>query len=370
MMNNSFMVSVIIVTLNGLDYLKKCLPPLQMQTYPKDKFEVIVVDNGSSDGTIQYLKRDYPNIVVIENENNEGFAKPNNQAAKVAKGKFLALLNNDMVVKENWIEELLATQTRTGAECVAGMILNRDQSIDYSEGKIDCYGYGYHFHERVAEEKEVFYACGGSLLINRDIYLAVGGLDEDFYLYYEDTDLCWRLWLLGYRIVFSPKAQSIHKHNGTAGAFSKLQIDLYADRNHLCMLYKNYEEQHVYKFLFGAMMLRFLKLMEILRIDNLPAEKTILKPLTFTDKLKKLMTYSRIFVRLLRKIDRLIVQILTIVGFLYFLPVMKKKRQQLQLQRKRTDAEIMTKFHVNPNYFSRSQYQILNKYIDEWRIQG
>jgi hypothetical protein len=149
-----------------------------------------------------------------------------------------------------------------------------------------------------------------------------------------------------------------------------LQIDLYADRNHLCMLYKNYEDQHVYKFLFGAMMLRFLKLMEILRIDNLPEEKIILKPLTFTDRVKKSMSFSRIFIRLLRKTDRLIAQILTIVGFLYLLPVMQKKRQQLQLQRKRTDAEIMEKFHVNPSYFSRSQYQKLNKYIDEWRIQG
>ncbi|MBU2699027.1 GT2 family glycosyltransferase [Sporomusaceae bacterium BoRhaA] len=370
MMNNSVMVSVIIVTFNGLDHLKECLPPLQMQTYPKDKFEVIVVDNGSSDGTIQYLKENYSNIVVIENRNNEGFAKPNNQAANVAKGKFLALLNNDMVVKEDWIEQLLATQTRTGAEGVAGMILNRDKSIEYSEGKIDCYGYSYHFHDRVAEEKEVFYACGGSLLINRNIYLSVGGLDEDFYLYYEDTDLCWRLWLLGYRVVFSPKAQSIHKHSATAGTFSRLQIDLYAERNHLCMLYKNYDEHHVYKFLFGAIMLRFLKIMEILRIDNLSEEKIILKPLSFTERVKKLITYSKIIVRLLRKMDRLVTQILTIASFLYLFPVMRKKRQELQMQRKRTDVEIMEKFHVNSSYFIRSQYKVLDKYIESWRTQG
>lgn len=364
------MVSVIIVTLNGLDHLKKCLPPLQRQTYSADKIEVIVVDNGSNDGTVQYLKKHYPNIIMIENQDNEGFAKPNNQAANVAKGKFLALLNNDMIVKEDWIEELLATQTRTGAECVAGMILNRDGNIDYSEGKIDCYGYSYHFHERVVEEKEIFYACGGALFINRDIYLAIGGLDEDFYLYYEDTDLCWRLWLLGYHIVFSPKAQSIHKHKGTAGAFSKLQIDLYANRNHLCMLYKNYEDHNVYKFLFGAVMLRFLKLMEILRIENLPQEKIILKSLTFSDRVKKWIAYPRIMIRLLRKMDQLIAQILTIVGFLYFLPVMRKKRQDLQFRRKRTDKEIMEKFHVNPSYFIRSQYKVLDKYIEDWRTRG
>lgn len=371
--NNSLIVSVIIVNFNGLDFLKRCLPALQKQTFPQDKFEVIVVDNASNDGTINYLKKSYPNVIVIENQNNEGFAKPNNQAANVAKGKFLALLNNDMVVKENWIEELLATQMRTGTECVAGTILKCDGSIDYSEGKIDCYGYSYHFHDKVVEEKEIFYACGGALLINRDIYLAVGGLDEDFYLYYEDVDLCWRLWLLGYHVVVSPNAQCIHKNNGTAGTFSKFQIKLYAKRNHLCMLYKNYETNNMYKFLLGAIMLSFLKFIEILRIDNfdnLLKKRVILKHLTFMDRIKRMIIYAKILIRLLRKSNQLIEQILTIASFLYLFPVMKKKRQELQLQRKRTDTEIMGKFHVNSNYFIRSKYKVLDKYVEGWRMKG
>lgn len=369
-MNESVLVSVIIISLNGLDHLKTCLPPLIRQTYSQKNYEIIIVDNGSQDGTQKYLREHYPSIVVIENKNNEGFAKPNNQAAKAAKGKFLALLNNDMVVKENWLEELLETQSRTGAECVAGTILNVNGSIDFSEGKIDCFGYGYHVHDSAAEENEIFYACGGAMLINRDVYLAVGGLDEDFYLYYEDTDLSWRLWLLGYHIVSSPKAKSIHRHNGTAGAFSKLQIDIYADRNHLCMLYKNYEEHNMYKFLFGAMMLRFLKLMEILRIDNIPEGKIILKQLTFMEKIKTAFNRLTLLIRLLRKTDRLIVQLVTIAGFLYLLPVMRKKRSQLQLARKRTDEEIMEKFQDTDSYFNRAQYKILDKYIKDWRIKG
>jgi len=365
-------VSIIIVNYNGLQYLQTCLSALYTQTYLRENYEIIVVDNGSTDSSIDFLAEHYPDVIVIENQRNEGFAKPNNQAAQIAKGEFLALLNNDMVVSTQWLEALIATQERTGAECIGGTILNYDGStIDCMGGSIDCFGYGYqHYHGQPSQlvdphsgEIEIFYACGGAMLISKDVYLSIGGLDEDFYLYYEDTDLGWRLWVQGYRVVLSPQAISYHKHNSTAKKFAEYQIAAYAERNPLLMLYKNYDEANMYKFLCGAIILRSTRLIELLRINPLPQDQSALKILTFQEKIKVQVANLRIFVRLIRKMDMLVVHFLTLVSFMSKMSTMKEKRKCIQTNRRRSDNEIMKKFDVPESYFIRTRYKIFDTYF-------
>ena len=235
-----------------------------------------MVDNGSTNQSVQYLEKNYPEIKIIKNKKNEGFAKPNNQAAIIANGEYLALINNDMVAKSDWLEQLILTMNRTGADCVAGTILNWDGTkIDFVDAGMNQFGLGFliDFKEPIDklnehnEEKEMFFACGGAMLVKKSVYLTIGGLDEDFFAYFEDVDFGWRLWLLGFKVVRSPKAISYHRHHGTAKKFSNYKRVFHIELNALCMIYKNYNDNNYLKYLVGALVFRFTRIAEAVRID-------------------------------------------------------------------------------------------------------
>lgn len=374
MTKNVPFVSVVVVNFNGLNLLQGCLASLSHQTYPREKYEIIIADNGSSDESVNYIKNNYPKVLLIQNLTNEGFASPNNKAALLAKGEFLAMLNNDMHVKEDWIAALVASQQRTGAECVGGAILNGDGSeIDFFGGLIDCFGFTYSPYHRktssllneIKQEEDVFYVSGGALLINKEVYLSIGGLDEDMYLYHEDDDLCWRLWLLGYRVVASPFAISFHCHSSTSGRFARYQICFYDQRNPLIMLYKNYDIKNVYKFTFAFVILRILRLIDRLRAEGVMSTDNTLNFLTPKDKLQRSIIKMKIYVRLIKRFDELLIMLMAVFGFLNILPSMKDKRKAVQIARKRTDEEIMQMFYVEKNYF-RSGYERFNIFLKEW----
>ncbi len=379
MAKNMPFISIIIVNFNGLNLLKNCLPSVCKQTYPQDKYEIIVVDNNSTDGSVNYIKANYPSVIVIQNSENGGFARPNNKAAAIAKGEYLALLNNDMYAKENWLEKLVASQQRTGAACVGGAILNSDGSkIDFFDGMIDCIGNAYFlggsYNPRHAkpstilddyhQEKDVFYASGGAMLIDKDVFLAVGGFDEDLYLYHEDDDLCWRLWLLGYKVVASPLAVTFHRHSTTSRKFAKYQIRFYHQRNPLMMLYKNYEGKNVYKYLCGALIWRLLKVIESLRADIVLDNEHNLKFLTVKQKVSRTVGKSKIFFRLIRKLDDLLIFLAAVISFLKRLPSIREKRKVLQTARQRSDAEIMQMFHLPKSRFTH--YKVFDHYLEEF----
>ena len=253
-------VSVLIANCNGKEHLGSCLPSLLAQSYPNHLVEIIVVDNGSADDSVVFLRTEFPSVRIIENSQNEGFAKANNQAAEIAAGRYLALINNDMVAKADWLEHLVATQSRSGAECVGGVILNWDGTkIDFVDAGMTPFAFAYqpHFDEPAEnlgsylQEKDLFFACGGSMLIDREIFLTVGAFDEDFFCYYEDVDLGNRLWVLGYRIVLAPHALTFHRHNGSGGLLTADRKKFLIFRNRMFLVYKNYEEKYFWKCLAG-----------------------------------------------------------------------------------------------------------------------
>ncbi|MCL2323084.1 MAG: glycosyltransferase, partial [Oscillospiraceae bacterium] len=268
-MNNDKSVSFIIVNYNGIDHLSNCFKALSELDYPKDKLEFIVVDNGSVDESVQFLEKNYPDAVMIKNSSNEGFAKPNDDAAKIAKGEYLALLNNDMRIDGNWLNDMLSTLNECKDDsyvCVGSKILNWDGSkIDFVEGSINLYGHGYQIDsgksiQDISDDelvdKDILFACGGAMIIKRDIFLQIGGFDEDFFAYYEDCDLGWRLWILGYKVRFCSKAICYHKHNSTSKKMNRnFVLNLYA-RNSLFTIYKNYENEHSEKMVLISIILR------------------------------------------------------------------------------------------------------------------
>lgn len=369
-------VSICVINLNGFEHLKKCLPSLICQNYPKELLEIIVVDNGSNDHSVHYIETNFPEIIIIKNKKNEGFARANNQAAAIAKGDLLAFINNDMIAAEDWTEQLVATMNRTGAECIASTILSWDgKRIDFVKGGMDPFGYGFQIDfgktienlQDYEKENEILFACGGAMLVNKQIYLSVGGLDEDFFAYFEDVDLGWRLWLLGYKVVSSPKAVTFHRHHGTASKFSRYKRVFHSELNALFMIYKNYSEENYLKFLVGALMLRLTRIAEGVRVNPNMFRFDYTMKKNLNSKLKNFIRK----VRYLGKMKRILVQLAVICSFILQLPNTKEKRSIIQKNRKRSDQEIF-KIIDNSNkiqHFKTDEFQYyFNDVFKQWDL--
>src|SRR5947209_14718905 len=213
-------VSVVLVNLNGAEHLPDCLDSLRAQDYPAERLEVIVVDNGSTDGSLDMLAERYPWARVLPMGHNTGFAPAVNEGVRAATGECIALLNNDMRADPSWVTALVGGYDPAhDVVCVAGQILSWDgEEIDFVEGTVNFYGMGNQVaFGRRREEVEVregaylLFACGGSMLVGRDVWFDVGGFDDGFFAYFEDIDFGWRLNLLGYRVRLAAGAKSYHR---------------------------------------------------------------------------------------------------------------------------------------------------------------
>lgn len=359
-------VSVIVLNYNGERFLPACLDALRAQSYPKDRFEVIVADNGSTDGSLRLLREVYPWVKTHETGGNLGFAGGNNAAIAVARGDYIVLLNNDTAPARDWLEQLVAVaEQHPRAGIVTGRmrlfydqlevklccdhelhILDIDPGlplgvVQYLDGfgGWECDGHGARFrrmqgrgvigvpvphgsssfslHLRLAAQppatatvcadgqtlarihlasepqslrleipaslaaaakpviqnagsilfadghsrdrgiivknhealyetdhnqfnavEEVFAGCGGNMLLRRAMLDDVGLLDDDFFMYYEDTDLSWRARLRGWQVLYAPDAIVRHVHCGSSQEWSPLFL-FNVERNRLAMLIKN-----------------------------------------------------------------------------------------------------------------------------------
>jgi GT2 family glycosyltransferase len=262
-------VSLIVVNLDGRSHLEAFMPTLAAQTV-RD-LEVIVVDNGSTDGSVAWLGEHHPEVRVVANERNMGFARANNQGVAVASAPHVVLVNNDMRLMPDFVERLLAARERLGPDvaCVAARILDWDGThADFVDAGMNFEGKGFQLDHGVpadsptgqGAERPLLFACGGALLVDRAVYLEAGGLDEAFFAYYEDVDFGWRLWVLGYRVMLAPDAVCHHRHNGTSVRFDKYRKDVLLERNAMYAMLKNYEERSLAAFWPAALLLAFKRL--------------------------------------------------------------------------------------------------------------
>lgn len=238
------MISVIIVNFNGRKYLEQCLSSLALQTFCD--YEVIVVDNASSDGSVAYLEEHFPDTKLVQSRENLGFAGGVNAGIMVASGEYIMTLNNDTRVDPDCLFQLLAAMDqdeRVGM--VAAKIIFFDRRINSTGICISRSGAAWDrgmYEEDTGQYdhiEEVFGACGGAALYRRLMLEEVGLFDEDFFLYMEDVDLAFRGRLLGWRCVYTPRAQVYHIHGGTAGVGSELAV-YYGNRNILWYVLKDY----------------------------------------------------------------------------------------------------------------------------------
>ena len=238
------LTSVIIPNWNGAHHLPTCLESLRRQTYPH--FEVIVADNGSTDGSLDLLARDYPWVRVLPLGENRGFAGACNAGMRIAQGEFIVLLNNDTEADPRWLEEMVAAFERhPEAGIVASKMLLFDRrDVFHTTG--DFYrldgipgnrGVWQQDEGQYDREEYVFSACGGSAAYRRVMLEQVGLLDEDFFYSCEDVDLAWRAQLAGWRCVYAPRAVVYHKLSATGGGTT---ASFYDGRNFIYLLVKDY----------------------------------------------------------------------------------------------------------------------------------
>lgn len=251
--------AVVILNWNGEKFLEQFLPAVI--EYSKDVAEVIVADNASTDDSVAYLKSHFPEISVIINETNGGFAKGYNDALKQIKAEYYILLNSDIEVTPHWIEPVITMMDadKTIAACQPKIrSFYEKEKFEYAGaagGFIDKYGYPFcrgRLFLSLEEDKgqfddvqEIFWATGACMFVRADLFHKYGGLDEDFFAHMEEIDFCWRMKNYNYKIMYCPDAVVFHIGGGTLPKSSSQKTYLNF-RNNLTLLYKNLPANRIF----------------------------------------------------------------------------------------------------------------------------
>jgi GT2 family glycosyltransferase len=245
-------VAIVILNWNGRDFLRKFLPAVVSSTYLNKR--IIVADNASSDDSVSFLRENFPQVELIINPANEGFAKGYNTALRQVKADYYVLLNSDVEVTPGWIEPIITLMEKDWsiAACQPKMLTydqkNRFEYAGACGGWIDQLGYPFargrvfddceEDHGQYEKEAECFWASGAALFVKSNIYQEVGGLDEYFFAHQEEIDFCWRLKLKGYKVFSQPASVVYHVGGGTLPKTNHKKTYLNF-RNNLIMMYKN-----------------------------------------------------------------------------------------------------------------------------------
>ncbi|MFA5933080.1 MAG: glycosyltransferase family 2 protein [Microgenomates group bacterium] len=222
-MKKDMLVSVVIPSWNGIELLNDCLLSLEKQSYKS--LEVIVVDNGSSDDSVKYIKSNFPKFKVVELSYNQGFSVAVNIGIKKSLGEYIFILNNDTEVDKNCILHLVkALSKNQEVGMMASKILNFYQRdfIDNAGDELDTVGhllvkgYGKKDGLKFSKQYSLFLVSGGGSLFKREVFEKIGYFDESYFMYMEDADLCFRAQLAGFRALFEPRAIIYHKRMATS----------------------------------------------------------------------------------------------------------------------------------------------------------
>jgi GT2 family glycosyltransferase len=318
------LVSVVILNWNSRQFLSDCIASVQAQTYPA--IEMMLIDNHSNDGSVDWLGSNYPDLPLIRNDSNFGFAKAHNQGIRQTDGEFYMPLNPDVILGENFVAEMVAVaRTADDIGSASGKIYFSDKNGPtnriFSTGhllpknrKSANRGYKRRDIGQYDQADYIFGPNGACPLYKRSMLqdIQMGGqyLDENFFLYAEDYDLCWRAQLMGWRSIYTPHAVAYHRHRGTGG-FESLFVQYQFARNHYMTILKNDHWSHLL----------------------LDAPYILLWELIW--QAHTLVTNPR----------RLIAHLWAYAGFLRALPVVLRQRRLLQA-RKRVTAKYMRSLFV------------------------
>lgn len=268
-------VDVIVLNTNGGKHIFDCLDSLKKTKYPN--FRVNVVDQSSTDGSPERIKKEYPWVNLIRNKKNNGFVGGNNQILRKTKAKYSILLNDDTIQEPLWIRKLI--EVAENDKDIAFLqpkvrSLRNKEFFEYAGaagGYMDIYGYtmcqGRIFFElekdngQYDKKRQIFWASGVAICIKNSVLKKIGYLDEDFFIYYEETDLCWRANIAGYKCLYVPASVIYHLGSATMGDLKKkvtFRKAFLIHRNAWITLFKNYSTKHLFRIIWFKLLLEIM----------------------------------------------------------------------------------------------------------------
>lgn len=257
--------SIIIVNFNGKKYLKNCLDSIINNSYAD--YEIIIVDNGSTDKSIEFIKDYYTDklskVRILELKQNFGPARARNEGVKIAAGNYIGFLDNDTEVDKNWIAEAYKgfEMSKEIAVIQCKLLLLRDKKkIDYAGEYLSSLGFLIQVAAHGEEDKgqydflnRILSAKSAGMFIKKSIFEQIGGFDEDYFIFMEETDLNWRCRLAGYEIVFWPQSVVYHNFSATKDIvdkkFNNRLVRFHGTKNYILTLYKNFSTGYCLKIL-------------------------------------------------------------------------------------------------------------------------
>jgi GT2 family glycosyltransferase len=250
-------VAIVILNWNGKGFLEKFMP--QVIAFNAPYSSIIVADNASTDGSLQFLATHYPQVNIIRNNTNGGFAKGYNDALKQVDAEYYVLLNSDVEVTENWIEPVIALMDsdRSIAACQPKLRAYHDRKhFEYAGaagGFIDKFTYPFcrgrifdtyeEDHGQYDDVREIFWATGACLFVRSAAFHEVQGFDEDFFAHMEEIDLCWRMKNRGHKVMYTPHSLVYHVGGGTLNKINPRKTYLNF-RNNLLLMCKNHDPRY------------------------------------------------------------------------------------------------------------------------------
>ena len=281
-------VSIIVLNYNSKKWLRNCLESLVKLKYPRNRYEVIIADNASTDGSIESAKENFRWVKVVQFNKNFGFAEGNNRAVRYAKGEYVAFLNPDTEVDGNWLAELVKGMEKHPelASCGGKVLYLKERDIIQNAGhKMTLIGIPYPigYCERDKGQYEraryTLATSGCAMLVRKDIFEKIGGFDKDYFLYVEEGDLGLRLWIHGYKVMYMPKAKAYHE----LGAWAKGKITpehvFFYQKNIIATIIKNFELMNSLKGVCLLLIYDLVKLMYFVWNKELSCVREILRGL-------------------------------------------------------------------------------------------
>jgi hypothetical protein len=330
-------VSVVLVNFRGADDTIECVRGLQQLNWPTDLLEIVVVENGSGDDSLEKLATLGDAITLIDSGANLGFTGGCNLGVAESTGEFVAFLNNDAKPHPDWIAEAIATfSTGLDIGAVASKVLDWDGvNVDYLDAAVTWYGMGYKPHAGEEDrgswdvEKDVLFGTGAAMFIRAGIFEELGGFDDNYFMFYDDVDLGWRLNLLGHRFRFQPKSLAYHKHHASMNKFGNFREEYLLERNALYTLYKNLDDESLEQVFPGALLLAVRRAVARGKLDSAALD---LRNPGGDDE--PTMPVSKSTMAGIFAIDRLV----------ELLPEMSEAREKVQGTRVRSDRELRRLF--------------------------
>lgn len=283
------LVSVVVLNYNGRSILKECLDSILSQNYPN--FEVLLVDNGSKDNSLEFVRESYQDtrLKIIENGANLGVSEGHNAGIRKAKGIYILFLDNDTWIEEKCIENLVTTlesDQTIGAAQAKLVIASEPNTFDCTGGFMDYHGItcerGHLKKDKGQYESidEIFYCKLSAMIVRADVLNAVGELDSKYFMHFDETDLCWRIWLNGHRLVYIPKVKVHHRANYTITGIGANQM-YFLTRNCILSIIKNYEFHNVVRNLSALLSMEITRALNYLLTRKIDKGKTLIRSITW-----------------------------------------------------------------------------------------